>query len=155
MKLKGKVMHRKLQRSKYCVDIVTIFVYAIASISCVHYVTLCVYMPPICESLNILIPIYLGFVCAPFRNDRKVKETQMLLEEEKSSAQRLQDQVNQLNTKLRNVRREKEDAEGEAEGLQKKLRQARSQLEEAEDNYTTLQAQINKLRAAARKPKVQ
>lgn len=89
------------------------------------------------------------------RNDRKVKESQMLLEEEKSSAQRLQDQVNQLNTKIRNLRREKEDAESEVETEKKKLRQIRSQLDEAEDTNTTLQAQMNKLRAASRKAKVE
>lgn len=76
------------------------------------------------------------------------------LEEEKSNSQRTQEQLNQLSGKMRSLRREKEDAEGEAESLQKKLKQSKAQTEDAEDTNAMLQAQISKMRAAARKPKV-
>ena len=36
-----------------------------------------------------------------------------MLEEEKAGSQRLQEQLNQLNTKAKNLRRDKEDMEGE------------------------------------------
>lgn len=62
--------------------------------------------------------------------------------------------MNQLSAKMKSLRREKEDAEGEAEMLTKKVKQAKAQAEEAEDTVTMLQAQISKLRAAARKPRV-
>lgn len=55
---------------------------------------------------------------------------------------------------MRSLRREKEDAEGEAENLQKKLKQTKAQVEDAEETSTMLQMQISKLRAAARRPKV-
>ena len=41
----------------------------------------------------------------------------MVLEEEKANSQRLQEQVNQLNTKTRNLRQEKEDVETEVESM--------------------------------------
>ena len=85
------------------------------------------------------------------RSDRRSKEVTMLLEEEKSNGQRLQEQLNSLNTKLRSVRRDKEDAETEAETLKTKLRQMRSTLDDAEESNTTMQAQMSKLRAASRK----
>ena len=75
----------------------------------------------------------------------------MAMEEEKSNSQRLQEQLNQLNTKMRSVRRDKEDAESEVESMRSKVRQLRSQVEEAEENASSLQAQITKLRAASRK----
>lgn len=83
--------------------------------------------------------------------DRRVKEVTMLLEEEKTTSQRLQDQLNTANTKMRTLRRDKEDAEGEAETLKTKLRQMRSALDEAEENSSTLEAQLTRLRTAARK----
>lgn len=76
------------------------------------------------------------------------------LDEEKSNSQRLQEQVNQLSGKMRTLRREKEDAEGESEGNLKKLKQAKAAIEDGEDTISMLQAQISKLRAAARRPKV-
>ena len=76
------------------------------------------------------------------------------MEEEKSNAQRLQDQINSLNTKIRNLKRDKEEAESESEGLQRRLRQAKSALEDAEDQISTLQSQVAKSRGAGRKPKV-
>lgn len=91
------------------------------------------------------------------RSDRRYKEAVSQVEEEKANAQRLQDQVNSLNTKVRNLRRDKEDAESEVESIQKKLRQAKSQLEEAEEESSSLKAQVSKLRSgagAARKAKV-
>ena len=105
-----------------------------------------------CIILYMYIPS-LSFYC---RNDRRYKEVVSQMEEEKSNAQRLQDQVNSLNTKIRNLRRDKEEAENETEGLQRKLRQAKSALEDAEEESSTLKAQISKLRggAASRKPKV-
>ena len=62
--------------------------------------------------------------------------------------------MNQLNGKVKSLRRDKEDAEGEAEGLQKKLKQAKMQIEDAEETSAMLQAQIAKMRSAARRPKV-
>lgn len=88
------------------------------------------------------------------RSDTKSKDLLRQLEEEKGNSQRLQDQLNQLNGRVRSLRRDKEDAEGEAESLQKKLKQAKAAAEDAEETSSMLQAQINKLRAAARKPKV-
>ena len=85
------------------------------------------------------------------RNDRKAKETQAQLDEERSNSQRLQTQVDQLNSKMKSVRRDKEEAEGEVETMQKKLRQLRQQLEESEENNSTLQAQMSKLRSASRR----
>ena len=93
-------------------------------------------------------------LCVSCSADRRAKETQMVLEEEKANSQRLQDQVNQLNTKMRNLRREKEDIEAEAEGMRSKVRSLRSQVEEAEENASNLQTQITKLRAASRKARV-
>ena len=75
----------------------------------------------------------------------------MLLDEERSNCQRLQEQVNALNTKMRNLRRDKEDAEGEVESMRSKLRQMRSALDDAEESSSSLQAQMVKLRAASRK----
>ena len=67
----------------------------------------------------------------------------------------MQDQLNQLNGKVKSLRRDKEDAESEAEGLQKKLKQAKMQIEDAEETSSMLQAQITKMRSAARRaPKV-
>uniref|UniRef100_A0A1X7TE16 Myosin tail domain-containing protein n=1 Tax=Amphimedon queenslandica TaxID=400682 RepID=A0A1X7TE16_AMPQE len=62
-------------------------------------------------------------------------------------SQRLQDQVNSLNAKVRNLRRDKEDAESEVESIQKKLRQAKSQLEEAVEESSFLKAHMFKLRS--------
>ena len=84
-----------------------------------------------------------------------MKETQTQLDEERSNSQRLQAQVDQLNSKMKSVRRDKEEAEGEVETLQKKLRQLRLQLEESEDSNSALQAQMSKMRSASRRaPKV-
>ena len=89
-----------------------------------------------------------------YRSENKSKELQKLIDEEKANSQRFQDQINQLSGKMRSLRRDKEDAESEAETLLKKLKQAKAQIEDAEDTNTMLQAQISKLRTAARKPKV-
>ena len=75
----------------------------------------------------------------------------MLLEEEKGTSQRLQDQINSANTKMRGLRRDKEDVEGELETLKSKMRQLRSALDDAEETNSTLQAQMAKMRSAARK----
>lgn len=90
----------------------------------------------------------------PTSADRRGKEIQLLLDEEKSNSQRLQEQVNTINTKMRALRRDKEEVEGELERLQSKNRQLRSALDEAEESASSLQAQVSKLRAAARKAKV-
>ena len=78
------------------------------------------------------------------------------MEEEKSNAQHLQEQVNSLNSKIRTYKREKEDNESEIEGLQHKLRQAKAALDEAEQDNSTLTAQLSKLRGsgASRSKKV-
>ena len=81
------------------------------------------------------------------RSDRRYKEVQALMEEEKSNAQRLQDQVNSLNGKIRNVKRDKEECESEVETLQRKLRTMKSSLEEAEQENSNLSSQLSKLRA--------
>lgn len=78
----------------------------------------------------------------------------MQLEEEKSTSQRLQDSVNQLNNKVRSLRREKDDAESETEGVMKKLKAARAQIEELEEGNSDLQTQINRLKSSARKARV-
>ncbi len=88
------------------------------------------------------------------RTDAKSRDLGKQLEEEKSNSQRLQEQVNQLSGKMRSLRREKEDAEGETDGTLKKLKQAKAAIEDGEDTIGMLNAQISKLRAAARKPKV-
>ena len=102
-----------------------------------------------------MLPFKLNSCVHYIRSERRFKETQAQMEEEKSAAQRLQDQVNSLNTKIRNLKRDKEDSESEVEGLQRKLRQAKSSLDDAEEQISTLQTQLNKTRAGARaKPKV-
>ncbi len=90
----------------------------------------------------------------PSRSDRKVKEITMQLEEEKASSQRFQDNVTQLNNKIRTLRREKDEAEGETEGVTKKLKAARSQIEELEEGNSDLQTQINRLKSSVRKARV-
>lgn len=60
-------------------------------------------------------------------------------------------QVNSLNAKVRTLKRDKEEVEGELETGKSRLRQLRSQLEEAEENASTLQAQVTKLRSFSRK----
>lgn len=85
------------------------------------------------------------------RSDSKSKEFLRQLDDERSNGQRLQDQVNQLSSKIKSLRREKEDAESEAESLMKKLKQAKAMADDAEETSNMLQAQITKLRAAARK----
>ena len=60
-------------------------------------------------------------------------------------------QVNSLNSKVRALKRDKEEVEGELETSKSRLRQMRSQLEDAEESASTLQAQISKLRTANRK----
>lgn len=59
--------------------------------------------------------------------------------------------MNSLNAKVRTLKRDKEEVEGELETGKSRLRQLRAQLEEAEENASTLQAQITKLRSASRK----
>ena len=59
--------------------------------------------------------------------------------------------MNALNTKIRNLKRDKEETEGELETNKSRVRQLRSQLEEAEENASALQAQMTKLRSANRK----
>ena len=59
--------------------------------------------------------------------------------------------MNSLNAKVRTLKRDKEEVEGELETGKSRLRQLRGQLEEAEENASTLQAQITKLRSASRK----
>lgn len=78
----------------------------------------------------------------------------MQLEEEKGTSQRFQDNVTQLNNKIRTLRREKDEAEGETEGVMKKLKAARSQIEELEEGNSDLQTQINRLKSSARKARV-
>ena len=82
----------------------------------------------------------------------------MQLEEERSSGQRLQDQVNSLNSKLRSVKRDKEDAENEVDTIRSKLRQAKSALDDSEEQVALLQSQLAKSRSggasSARKTKV-
>lgn len=94
------------------------------------------------------------YIPAHHRSDAKGKDLLRQLDEEKTTAQRNLDQVNQLNAKLKGLRRDKEDAEGEVETFQKKLKQAKAQIEDAEETSTMLQVQITKMRAAARRPKV-
>lgn len=98
-----------------------------------------------------MLTIHLVLGAQISRNDRRAKDTQAQLDEERSNSQRLQTQVDQLNSKLKSVRRDKEEAEGEVETMQKKLRQLRAQLEEAEDDKSTLQAQMTKMRSAQRR----
>ena len=99
----------------------------------------------------LLCEIHPRLVLKNFRNDRRAKDTQAQLDEERSNSQRLQTQVDQLNSKIKSVRRDKEEAEGEVETMQKKLRQLRAQLEEAEDDKSTMQAQMAKMRSAQRR----
>ena len=99
----------------------------------------------------LLREIHPRLVLKNFRNDRRAKDTQAQLDEERSNSQRLQTQVDQLNSKIKSVRRDKEEAEGEVETMQKKLRQLRAQLEEAEDDKSTMQAQMAKMRSAQRR----
>ena len=90
-----------------------------------------------------------------FRSDRKAKELVSQMDEEKSNSQRLQDQINSLNTKIRNLKRDKEEAETETETYQRKLRQTKSSLDDAEEQISSLQSQMAKNRAGGRsKPKV-
>ncbi len=90
-----------------------------------------------------------------YRSDRKAKEIIVQMEEEKSNSQRLQDQLNSLNTKIRNLKRDKEEAETETETYQRKLRTTKSNLDDAEEQISTLQSQLAKNRAGGRsKPKV-
>ena len=60
-------------------------------------------------------------------------------------------QVNSLNSKLRAVKRDKDDIEGEMETLKTRQRQLRSQIEEHEDTISSLESQISKMRSAGRK----
>ena len=78
----------------------------------------------------------------------------MQLEDEKSTSQRLQENVNQLNNKIRTLRREKEETETEAETAMKKFKTVRLQVEELEENNSDLQSQLTRLKASARKAKV-
>jgi chromosome segregation ATPase len=75
----------------------------------------------------------------------------MLLDEEKSNCQRFQDQVNALNSKVRSLKRDKEEVEGELETSKSRMRMLKSQLEEAEETSSSLQTQIIKLRTANRR----
>ncbi len=93
-----------------------------------------------------------GWFC---RSDRKAKELLAQVDEEKGNSQRLQDQINSLNIKIRNLKRDKEEVENETETYQRKLRQAKSSLDDAEEQISTLQSQLTKSRSTARsKPKV-
>ena len=60
-------------------------------------------------------------------------------------------QVNSLNSKVRALKREKEETEGEVDTLRSRQRQLRAQLEDAEETVSTLQSQVSKLRGASRK----
>ena len=60
-------------------------------------------------------------------------------------------QVNSLNSKVRNLKRDKEETEGELETSKSRMRQLRAQLEDAEESASSLQTQITKLRSANRK----
>lgn len=54
---------------------------------------------------------------------------------------------------MRNLRRDKEEAESEIEGLQRKVRQAKSALEDAEQENQTLTSQLAKMRGGASRGK--
>ena len=86
----------------------------------------------------------------PFRSDRRAKELVAQMDEEKGNSQRLQDQINSLNTKIRNLKRDKEEVESEVETYQRKLRQTKSSLDDAEEQISTLQTQLTKARGAGR-----
>ena len=60
-------------------------------------------------------------------------------------------QVNAMNTKMRTLKRDKEETEGELETCKSRMRQLRSQLEDAEETASSLQTQMTKLRSASRK----
>lgn len=90
-----------------------------------------------------------GTIFFLIRKDRLVKESQLHLEEEKSNSQRLQDQVNSMTSKMKSVKRDKEDAENEVDNLRSKLRQAKSALDDAEDQIAMLQSQLAKSRSSA------
>ena len=59
--------------------------------------------------------------------------------------------MNALNSKVRSLKRDKEEVEGEVETSKSRIRQLKSQLEEAEESASTLQTQITKLRSANRR----
>ena len=70
------------------------------------------------------------------------------MEEEKGNSQRMQDQVNSLTSKMKSVKRDKEEAEGEVDNLRSKLRQAKAALDDSEDQVAMLQAQLSKARSS-------
>ena len=87
-------------------------------------------------------------LCSQFRKDRLFKESQLQLEEEKGNSQRMQDQVNSLTSKMKSVKRDKEDAESEVDSLRSKLRQAKAALDDSEDQVAMLQSQLAKSRGS-------
>ena len=52
---------------------------------------------------------------------------------------------------MRSFRRDKDEAESEAEGFLKKLKLAKAETEETKETCIMLQGQVSKLRAAARR----
>ena len=59
--------------------------------------------------------------------------------------------MNALNSKVRSLKRDKEEVEGELETSKSRMRMLKSQLEEAEETSSSLQTQIIKLRTANRR----
>ena len=59
--------------------------------------------------------------------------------------------MNALNSKVRSLKRDKEETEGELETSKSRMRMLKSQLEEAEETASSLQTQITKLRTANRR----
>ncbi len=74
----------------------------------------------------------------------------MLLEKEEGTSAQLQDQMNALNSKMRSVCRDKENAEGKAKAAIAKVHKLQSALDDAKETITTLRNQLAKIRTLTR-----
>jgi len=82
--------------------------------------------------------------------DRRVKELEFQIEEDKKSAERMNDLVDKLQTKLKVYKRQIDEAEEIAATNLAKYRQVQQQIEDAEERADVAENSLTKLRSKNR-----
>ncbi|CAJ0963180.1 unnamed protein product, partial [Mesorhabditis belari] len=82
--------------------------------------------------------------------DRRVKELQFQIDEDKKNFDRLNDLVDKLQGKIRTQKNQLEDAEELANGNLQKFRQIQAQMEDAEERADSAENSLTKLRSKTR-----
>ncbi|CAJ0577863.1 unnamed protein product, partial [Mesorhabditis spiculigera] len=93
---------------------------------------------------------YANIVKEVQKADRRVKELQFQIDEDKKNFDRLNDLVDKLQGKIRTQKTQLEDAEDLANGNLQKFRQIQAQLEDAEERADSAEDGLTKLRSKSR-----